>query len=199
MIGDPSGRHGTGKPYCTVLSPSSSLWEEQCLLLIPSPDVPSAALRVCFLPFVDEGWTLIGAPPCETAAEVLGLLDDCRRSRGLDLGHLVIVGASEGARLALEVANEMAVPWMGVIPTLPRDLDPGAFTRTSASARGALLLGAEDPGAPRTRSAARMLESAGATVRVTEMPGVGHALPPDVAVHARAALEWIAAGGSAEE
>ncbi|HEY9595401.1 MAG TPA: hypothetical protein VHE79_13050 [Spirochaetia bacterium] len=201
------------RPACTILSPATPTWEEQCLLLLHGRGMPAALLRERLAPLVGEGWTLISlqsSQPFGSAGfcwddavkgreEVLGQLEECRRVRGLSLGRLVVVGASRGARLAIEIAREIGVPWLGVIPSFPRDFDTGGIAPATVSPRGSLLLGTEDPFTPHARTVARMLESSGAQVRVVEMAGVGHELPDDLASHARVALEWITAGGAADD
>ena len=203
----------SGRPQCTIISPSSGLWEPQSLLLLHTRGGSSPEFRSHWLPLVDEGWTLVSlqsSQPLHSGGycwddadrarrEISDQIEECRRVRGMDLGRLVIAGASQGARMAFEVAQAMAVPWLCVIPAFPAGYDSGPFIASRSRDRGAFLLGAEDPANERTRHLVVSLKAAGAEVRSQSMPGVGHELPDDLAARARESLEWIRASGRAEE
>jgi predicted esterase len=197
------------RPLCTVLSPSSALWEQQALVLLHMRGGSGAEFRAQWLPLVDDGWTLVSlqsSQPFRSGGfcwddaelgrrEILEQMDECRRVRGIDFGRVVMVGASQGARMAFEVTQQMAVPWLCVIPTFPAGYDSAPFIASRSRDRGAFILGAEDPANDRTRQLVISLQAAGAEVRTHSMPGTSHELPDDLPSLAREALDWLRAVG----
>ena len=89
-----------------VLSPSTSLWDQQTLFVVQPPGVRPAVGR--WSPLTDEGWTLV-FPRWETPADLRGQIEDCRK-RGLDRSRFVIVGLSDAGPLAVRLAQEVGVP-----------------------------------------------------------------------------------------
>jgi predicted esterase len=168
---------------------------------------------------VDEGWTLVlpqSSQPCApgrfcwddhelAVREVRQHLDDCRRKRALSLDGLVIGGASQGAPLAMDVACEAGLPWLAVIPSLPRDYELSRLLAVPGRTRGAMVIGALDPASARARSVSTMLQSGGVSVSVRSVPGAGHDLTPPIVQAATDALRELAGqsvgggGGEAPE
>ena len=107
---------------------------------------------------VDEGWTLVvpqSSQPWDSAGwcwddvdrargEVRAHLEDCRSRRGLDLSRLVIAGASQGAPLAAELAQEAGLPWLCVIPSFPSGYDAARLAGVLPEGRRNALLGKRD-------------------------------------------------------
>jgi hypothetical protein len=104
---------------------------------------------------------------------------------------MVIAGASQGGRLALELAHEAGVPWLSVIPSFPAGYDVAPFIAVPAHARGAFLLGERDPANSRVRPVISAMESAGIHVFNRTMGDVGHDLPDDFPNHAAEALRAL--------
>jgi predicted esterase len=157
---------------------------------------------------VDEGWTLVvpqSSQPWDSASwcwddwdlarrEVRAHLEECRTRRGLDLARLVVAGASQGAPLAAETANEAGLPWLCVIPSFPSGYDVMAFAAVPRHTRGAFIIGETDPGNAHTRRIIGALEAAGASIATRVMDGIGHELPQGLARYASDVLKTLELG-----
>jgi pimeloyl-ACP methyl ester carboxylesterase len=99
--------------FMQVLSPSTSLWDQQTLFVIHGPGESLRARIRQWSPLTDEGWTLV-FPQWERPEDLRAHLEDCRTRRGLDRSRLVVVGVSEGGPFALDLAREVGVPCMKV-------------------------------------------------------------------------------------
>ena len=201
-------RLATSRPLCLVLSPSSALWDQQTLLVLHRRGDSARHFAERWRPLVDEGWTLVvpqSSQPWDSASwcwddmdvarrEVRNHLEECRARRGLDLARLIVAGASEGAPLAAETANEAGVPWLCVIPSFPRGYDVTALAAVPRHTRGAFLTGENDPENVRTRLVVETLESAGASIATRTMTGIGHELPEDFSRHASVVLKSLELG-----
>jgi hypothetical protein len=96
--------------FMQVLSPSTSLWDQQTLFVVHGPgDIPRGQMAR-WSPLADQGWTL-AFPQWETPAHLREHLEGCR-TRGLDRSRVVIVGVSEGGPFALELAREVGLPYV---------------------------------------------------------------------------------------
>jgi predicted esterase len=201
-------RRAESRPQCLVLSPSSTLWDQQTLLLLHGRGDSARGFAEHWRPLVDEGWTLVvpqSSQPWDSASwcwddreiarrEILTHLEECRMKRGLDPGRIVAAGASQGALLAIEIAHEAGIPWLCVIPAFPAGYDPAPLAAVPEHTRGVFLLGQNDPGNVQTRPVVAALQGTGASVEVQTMTGVGHALPQDFAVCASTALRKLELG-----
>ncbi len=196
---------------CLVLAPSTALWSERTLLAIHGKGNNARDFAEVWRPLVDEGWTLLVPQSSQAYRDGGFCWDDERAARqelaghlekaarqGVDLAELVIAGASQGARFALELARERSRPWLCVVPSFPRQYDPGAWETGVPGPPGAFMLGELDPAREAAAPVIRALESARVTVIVRIMEGVGHALPEDFARRASAVLEEIRNGSPAE-
>jgi predicted esterase len=145
---------------------------------------------------VNEGWTLI-VPQSSQVYDSMGFcwddmglamqelrnhLDDSRRKRGIDTDGMVIAGASQGGRLALELAHEAGVPWLCVIPAFPDRYDVAPLIGVPTHTRGAFLLGERDAASVNAQRVIRAFESGGVQVVARTMKDVGHDLPEDFSV-----------------
>ena len=99
--------------FMQVLSPATTLWDQQTLFVIHGPGESLGAHIRKWSPLTDEGWTLV-FPRWETPAELREHLEECRRKRGLDPERIVIAGVAEGASYALELAAETGRPCVSV-------------------------------------------------------------------------------------
>jgi predicted esterase len=190
------------RPQCLVLSPSSALWDQQTLLLLHGRGDSARRLAELWRPLVDEGWTLVvpqSSQPWDSAGwcwddadqarrEVRTHLEECRTRRGLDPSRIVMAGASEGAPLAAELANEAGLAWLCVTPRFPRGYDVTALAAVPRHTRGVFLLAGEDPENTRTRLVIGALEAAGASIQTRTMAGSGREPPGDFSRHASEAL-----------
>ena len=189
---------GRARPTCRVLSPAGATWEQRTLLLLHGKGNTAAEFSPHWEPLLNQGWTLIAAQSSQpydsgsfcwddndrARAEVREILMDCERLRMLSTEGIVIAGASQGARLAVEVAREAGVPWLGVIPLFPPGFDTAPLTGVPGRARGAFLLGENDPANTLSRALITALDRGGVSVRVRVMKGAGHELPDDLAAEA---------------
>jgi predicted esterase len=196
------------RPLCLVLSPSSTLWDQQTLLLLHGRGDSARGFAEHWRPLVDEGWTLVvpqSSQPWDSASwcwddgdlarrEILTHLEECRMKRGLDPARIVAAGASDGARLAVEIAHEAGLPWLCVIPTFPAGYDPAPLAAVPLHTRGVFLMGERDPENVRTRPVVLALQGAGASVELRTMPGTGHEIPEDFASRASEALRLLELG-----
>jgi predicted esterase len=196
------------RPQCLVLSPSSSLWDQQTLLVLHGRGDTARHFAERWRPLVDEGWTLVvpqSSQPWDSAGfcwddmgaarrEVRTHLEECRTKRGLDLSRLVVAGASQGAPLAAETANVAGLPWLCVIPSFPPGYDVTALAAVPRHARGAFLIGENDPANARTRLVVETLEAAGASISTRVMAGAGHELPDDFSRHVSVVLKLLELG-----
>jgi len=199
------------RPQCMVIGPASTGWEPQTVIVLHRWGDTASAFAELWTPLVDKGWTLVvpqSSQVCDSSsfcwddaekanAEVLQHVDDCFRKRGLAPDGTVIAGASQGARLAMEIAAKTFLPWLCVIPSFPAGYDVSAFTAVPAHTRGAFVLGGHDPANARIRSVIAALESGGVSVRVDVMEGIGHDMPEDFMPLAEDALRAIAQGAQA--
>jgi len=198
-------KRAVSRPQCLVLAPSSATWEPRSLFIIHGRGDTASQFAVHWAGLVDEGWTLI-VPQSSQAHDSMGFcwddmelarqelrnhLDDSRRKRGIETDGMVIAGASEGGRLALELAHESGVPWLCVIPSFPSGYDVAPMTGVPTHTRGAFLLGDRDPASVNARRVIRALESGGVRVVVSAMKDVGHDLPEDFAAQAAGVLRAL--------
>jgi predicted esterase len=108
--------------------------------------------------------------------------DFLREHRDAWNGTLVLGGFSRGARTALTMALEGAVPTAGVMAVCPAELhDVRAWTVDVAAApvRATVFLGAEDPYTRESEELERCLASTGSEVTYRMIDGMGHAYPED--------------------
>lgn len=200
-------KRAVSRPECLVLAPSSATWEPRSLFLIHGRGDTASHFAACWGELVNEGWTLI-VPQSSQAYDSMGFcwddmdlarqelrthLDDSRRKRGIETDGMVIAGASQGGRLALELAHESAVPWLCVIPSFPAGYDTAPMTGVPSHTRGAFLLGERDAAGFSARRVIRALESSGVHVAVSTMKDVGHELPGDLAEQAAGVLRALSA------
>jgi predicted esterase len=179
------------RPECIVLSPAGAVWEQRSLLVLHWRSDTARSFVEHWRPLVDEGWTLVApqsSQVCDATTfcwddadlalrEIRQHLDDCRRLRGMDLGGMVIAGASQGARLALELAVEAGLPALCVIPSFPEGYDVSRLTSMAGHVPVGFILGERDPASERARQVITTLESAGVPLVIREMKGIGHDLP----------------------
>ena len=201
-------RRSESRPQCLVLSPSSALWDQQTLMVLHRRGDSARHFADRWGGLVDEGWTLVvpqSSQPWDSAGwcwddvdlahnEVRAHLEDCRTRRGLDLSRIVIAGASQGAPLAAEAAQEAGLPWLCVIPSFPSGYDTARLAAVPRHTRGAFMIGENDSSNARTRRIIETLEAAGAVIATATMPGVGHELPQDLARHASDILKTLELG-----
>jgi len=187
---------------CIVLSPAGAVWDQRSLLLLHGRGDTARAFIAHWRPLVDEGWTLIAplsSQACATGGfcwddaelalrEIRGHLDDCRRLRGIDVGGMVIAGASQGARLALELATEAGLPALCAFPSFPAGYDLSRLTSMPGRVPVGFILGDLDESRDHVRQVIAALESAGVPIVIREMPGVGHDPSEGFASIARAML-----------
>jgi len=147
--------------FMQVLSPSTTLWDQQTLFVIHGPgEIPHGRIAQ-WSPLTDEGWTLV-FPQWEAPAQLRTHLEECRTKRGLDPARIVIAGVSEGAPPALELAGEAGLPWLCVSPALPAGYDLTPLTAVPQRTRGAVI------DAAGSRLAA-MLRDAGVSVKAVAL------------------------------
>jgi predicted esterase len=195
----------TARPSCSVLAPASVPGAPRAIMAFHQRSQSARAFTRHWAPLVDEGWTLVVPESSQpfgsgsfcwddherAMAEARRHLEDCVRLRGLSAERMVIAGASQGARLALELGREAGLPWLCVIPGLPAGYEAGPASGRGPGVRGAFILGERDPHSIRGRSIMDALRFSGTDVREVVMPGVGHELPPDFPSVIRATLDWL--------
>jgi predicted esterase len=154
---------------------------------------------------VNEGWTLIVPQSSQVhdsmsfcwddmdlaRQELRSHLDDCRRKRGIEMDGMVVAGASQGGRLALELAYETGVPWLCAIPSFPAGYDVAPLIAVPAHTRGVFLLGEHDAASVNARRVISALESGGVHVVARTMKDVGHDLPVDFPAQVADALRAL--------
>ena len=198
-------KQARSRPECRVLSPSTATWDPRSLFIIHGRGSTAAEFSRRWQPLLDEGWTLIvpqssqvydSAGWCwddaeRARAEINQHWEDCRRKRGMDLEGMIVAGASQGGRLAMEAGNGAGLPWLSVIPSFPMGYDAHPLTAMPTHTAGALLLGELDPAAAGARMVISQLEAGGVRVTVRTMQGAGHELPPDFCTYAAEALRAL--------
>ncbi len=190
------------RPQCLVLAPATATWEPRTLVAIHRRGDTASGFAAHWRQLVDQGWTLI-IPQSSQVFDSAGFcwddtelargelrthLDDCRRKRGIQMEGMIIAGASQGGRLALELAHEAGIPWLSVIPSFPSGYDFSPLVAVPGHTRGAFLLGERDPANTRSRPVVSALESAGVRVVARIMKDVEHDLPESFAAQAADAL-----------
>jgi hypothetical protein len=198
-------------PLCMVLAPATATWAPRSLFLVHRDGDTAARFSRHWRPLVNEGWTLIipqSSRPCaggpaahdpgfcwedtETALrELRGHMEECQSRRGLGADGMIIAGAGEGTRLALEIAGETGLPWLCVTPTLSAPFDARHLTAVPSRARGAMVLGSQRENRDHTRALIRDLESSGVDVTVRVMEWTGNDLPEDFAAVAAEILRQL--------
>ena len=200
-------KRAVSRPECLVLAPSSATWEPRSLFIIHRRGDTASYFAACWGELVNEGWTLIVPQSSQVydsggfcwddldlaRQELRNHLDDSRRKRGIETDGMVIAGASQGGRLALELARESAVPWLCVIPSFPAGYDVAPLIGVPSHTRGAFLLGERDAAGPNARRVIRALESGGVHVLARTMKDVGHDLPEDFSAQAAGILQELSA------
>ena len=178
-----------------ILAPATATWAPRSLFLIHRNGDTAAGFSRYWRPLVDEGWTLIVPQSSRACAdsgfcwqdtedalrELRGHLEECQRRRGLGADGMIVAGASEGARLALEIAGEAGLPWLCVTPTLAAPFDARPLSAVPSRTRGAFLLGGQAGPRDHTRMLIRDLESSGVDIAVRVMEWVDDELPEDFA------------------
>lgn len=195
-------RQAVSRPECLVLAPSTATWEPRSLFIIHRRGDSASHFAAHWGELVNEGWTLIVPQSSQVydsmsfcwddgelaRQELRNHLEDCRRKRGIETDGIVIAGASQGGRLALELAHESGVPWLCAIPWFPEGYDVSPLIAVPTRTRGAVLLGEHDAASINTRRVIAALESGGVHVATRTMRNVGHDLPEDFPAHAADAL-----------
>ena len=200
-------KRAVSRPECLVLAPSSATWEPRSLFLIHRKGDTASGFAAHWGDLVNEGWTLI-VPQSSQVHDSMGFcwddmdlarqelrthLDDSRRKRGIESDGMVFAGASQGARLALELAHEAGVPWLCVIPSFPAGYDVAPMTGVPTHTRGAFLVGDRDSAAANARRVIRALESGGVHIATGTMKDAGHDLPEGLAAQAADMLRALMA------
>jgi predicted esterase len=198
-------RQAVSRPQCLVLAPSTATWEPRSLFLIHQRGDTASHFAAHWGELVNEGWTLIVPQSSQVydstsfcwddmdlaRQELRNHLDDSRRKRGIEMDGMVMAGASQGGRLALELAHETGVPWLCAIPSFPAGYDAAPLTAVPAHTRGAFLLGEHDAAGVNARRVITALESGGVHVIARTMKDVGHDLPEDFPAHVADALRAL--------
>jgi len=198
-------RQVLSRPECLVLAPSTATWEPRSLFVIHRRGDTASHFAAHWGQLVNEGWTLI-VPQSSQVYDSMGFcwddmelarqelrnhLDDCRRKRGIETDGMVIAGASQGGRLALELAHESGVPWLCAIPAFPAGYDVAPLIAVPTHTRGAFLLGEHDAASVNARRVITGLESGGVHVVARTMKDVGHDLPDDFPAQVADALRAL--------
>ena len=195
------------RPQCLVLAPSSATWEPRSLVLIHGRGDNASLCAARWGELVDEGWTLIIPQSSQmydssgfcwddmdlARQELRNHLDDSRRKRGIETDGMVIAGASQGGRLALELAHERGVPWLCVAPSFPAGYDVAPLIGVPMHTRGAFLLAERDPASAGARRVISALESGGLHVLTRTMKDVGYGFPEDFPRQAADTLRALSA------
>jgi len=201
------------RPRLLVISPATTPWEPKTLFVIHWWGDTASSFVGPWRRLVDEGWTLVvpqSSQMCcsgsycwdDTAralAELRQHLEDCARKRGLGLEGMVLAGASQGAPLALELAHEVGAPWLCVVPSFPSGYDVSPLLGVPRRARGAFLLGEQDPANARARPVMEALRGAGIPWFQTILEGVGHELPDELAVRVAEILRELRSATEGED
>lgn len=185
------------------------------LLALHGYDETAAAALPAWAPVAAHGW-LVAALQSGQLAGMAGYhwMDEARTQRDvrqhldalaatypLDLGRLAIGGFSNGGRAALLLALTGAIPATRVISVgaMLRDETLAAIdwqARGSAGAPRVLwIVGDQDTALlPCLTGQAELFRQNGVDVTVQVVPGLGHALPPDLASRVAAWLQGDARG-----
>ncbi len=187
------------RPECVVISPASAGWDPRSILFLHWwGDTARGSVEI-WQPLVNRGWTLVApqsSQPADSESfcwddrdlalhEVRKHLEDCRTRWRLPAEGMVIAGASQGAAIAAQVAVEVGLPWLGVIPSFAEGCSPGRGA-------GALVLGETDPANARSLALAKTLESGGVPMLVRTVPGAGHDITAMVVEEAAKVLGALA-------
>lgn len=112
----------------------------------------------------------------------------------IDERRVVLAGYSQGAWMACRLAMRNPRGCRGALALAGPIAGPATEMVIPVSPimpRFAFILGANDPITPRNREFAATLREKDIEVRFTELPGVGHELPKDLAAELRAGLAFL--------
>jgi len=187
------GAREESNPECLAIRPPSGVRPVGVLMAIHWRGDNSIDFLARWRPSTDRrGWILLAPQSSQPCGNGIYCWDDAERGRaelgshwdgffateGVRFERRIIAGASQGGRLAFELAQQKGVPYLCMIPSFPKGYRPspgpdGSFTR------GVFLLGERDPANSRSWSVIEELETLGASVETRSMKGTAHGFPPD--------------------
>jgi len=138
------------------------------------------------------GWGNVGLAKKELAAH----WEQLRRRHPFDPDRVVIAGASQGGKLAIELALAgVPIPTHGFIAVVPAIRDPERLARNAgeAAARGVqgwLLTGERDQFKPAVEEFHTLLLDGGFRCELTVIPKLGHDFPGDFPTRLSQALNF---------
>lgn len=115
----------------------------------------------------------------------------------IDNERVIIAGASQGGRLAIEIALAGDIfHCHGFIAVVPAIRDPeGLVVRAEKAAkhglRGWIITGEHDHFRPGAESFCELLQNAGVSCELTVVPGLGHDFPDDFGTRLPAAIGFV--------
>lgn len=162
-----------------------------------------AAAEAGWLVAVPQGSQIVGpdafewADDDQTAADLQWVWQRLSEDYELDGSRVVLAGASGGGRAALEHGlGGTPIPVHGVMPIVPSIADPMRFEPKIAASvergvRAWLFTGEHDGRRAKTEALYAAMEAHGMATRLTVVPGMGHAVPPDLAARLPEALRFL--------
>ncbi|HEX7002902.1 MAG TPA: hypothetical protein VF168_01785 [Trueperaceae bacterium] len=129
------------------------------------------------------------------AAELRTHLGFIEREVHYDPGRLILAGASQGARMAVQFACQRAVPSTAFIALVgapaPERIEPHLEAALGAGLRGVFITGELDPARKGIEATYSLLQQAGVPVQLEVVPGLGHDYPANLAALLGEALTFL--------
>ena len=128
-----------------------------------------------------------------------------RRAYTFEQSCVILAGASQGGRLAIELALEgKPIPARGFIAVAPAIRDPEGLAQLAQSAaqrglRGILIIGEHDHFLPATEKFWTYACAAGLPCELRKIPGLGHDFPEDFPAELKTALDFLFSQTAKEE
>ena len=196
------------EPGFMTMEPESGIDPDKCLLALHQRGDAARGLASHLEPLAEEpGWTLVIPQSSQVlnsrafcwddfglAKKEIGKCIESLGSRyGIRRGKLILAGASQGARLAFEIAHEIGVPFVCFIPSFPKGYEETVRGWEGPGVPGVFMLGEGDKANDRSRPVIDAHAARGAWSRLRIMKGVGHWYPSDFAAQLAEELEEIRA------
>jgi predicted esterase len=194
------------EPGFMTIEPETGIDPDKCLLAIHHKGGTARDFASHWEPLAEEGgWTLVIPQSSQVLdsrgycwddvelgkKEIVKCIESLDSQYGIKRGKLLIAGASQGGRLAFEIAHEIGAPFLCVIPSFPKGYEGSVRGRKGSGVPGVFMLGERDGANERSRPVIDAHLAGGAWARVRIMKGVGHHLPPDFAAPIAEVLEEI--------
>jgi predicted esterase len=201
-------RQAASEPLFMTIEPETGIDAERCLIAIHWRGGSAKEFAEYWEPLAeDRGWTLVFPQSSQVYSSTGYCWDDVALAKkelmkcvasleaqyGIRRERLIVAGASQGARVAFEIALEIGAPYFCVIPSFPEGYDESVRAGKQGRGKSYFVLGERDELNRRSQPVIDALKECGAPPDVRVMKGVGHDLPEGFAALISGDLEELLA------